>query len=82
MAEIIPFPLNRRRDLVERQANRFLDLGPKSCETTLAHQLQVQREALLRKGVDPVDVEREVRGLEGAIRAEVWRLVLTPEVGA
>jgi hypothetical protein len=81
MAEVLPFPLNRRKDLIERQANRFLDLGPRSCETTLAAQLHIQREALLRKGVEPNAVERQVQALEGAVRARVWALVLTPEVG-
>lgn len=81
MAEVLAFPLARRRDLVRRQAEWFCGQSHRAAEANIFRQLQVQRNTLLAKGVDPVTVEREVRALESAVRAEVWRLVLTPEVG-
>ena len=75
MADILPFPLARRVDLIERQAHRFLYLGRRrSCKSTLAAQLHIQREALLQERLDPASVEREVAALATAIRAAAWRL--------
>jgi len=81
MAEVIPFPPSRRRDFIRRQAEWFLDQGARSAEANLHHQVQVQRETMLRRGIDPVRVDRECSELRAAIRGEVWRLVLTPEAG-
>jgi len=78
MAEVVPFPLARRRGLVLRQAEWFAQQSPAAAEANLLRQVQIQREALLRRGVDPCVVERECSGLVGAIRAVVWALVLTP----
>ena len=73
MAQVLPFPLARRRDLVRRQASFYTDQRPYAAETNLARQLQVQADTLLRKGVAPEVVAAEVECLKGAIRAEVWR---------
>ena len=78
MAQVLPFPLVRRRDLIRRQARFYADQAPRAAEKNLGHQLQVQADALLRKGVEPEAVQAQVEALQGAIRAEVWRLVLTP----
>ena len=56
-----------------RQARRALELCPQKAEKHLGVQIQVQREALLRRGVDAGTVERQVREFEAAIRAEMWR---------
>lgn len=81
-AKVIAFPLSRRRDLIRRQAVWFARQTARAAEANLFHHLQVQRDALLSKGVDAAEVEREARALEGEIRAEVWRLVITPEASA
>jgi hypothetical protein len=52
--------------------------APELAEKHLQAQLSRQINALHRKGVSDQRVEREVRALEGAVRAELWRLVLTP----
>lgn len=80
-AAILPFPLARRRDLVRKQAGLFARSAPRAAENLLGLALDTQRKALLRKGCDPAAAEAQVQALEGAIRAEVWRIVLTP-VGA
>ena len=82
MANILAFPLPRRRDLIRRQAAWFVGQGHAAAEANLHRQLERQGEALRKRGVDPVQVAAEVRALSSAIRAEVRRLVMTPEVGA
>jgi hypothetical protein len=78
MAEVLPFPLARRRTLVARQAAWFVRQSEAAAEHNLARQLEVQRDALLRKGVGQAVVEAEVQALEGTIRATAWRLLLVP----
>ena len=82
MAEIVPFPLTRRRAFISRHAARIADAAPKTGEKLLAHQIRQQAAALARKGVAADIVERECRALEAAIRAELWRVVLQPEGAA
>lgn len=78
MADVIPFPLARRRPLIRKQADLFTRHAPRAAENVLCHALETQRAALLRKGCDDRAVDAEIQALEGAIRAEVWRIVLTP----
>jgi len=68
-ASVIPFPLSRRQDFVCRHAEIISGLRPKSAERHLAHQLKVQREALMRRGVAEDVVSREIASLERAIVA-------------
>lgn len=81
-AEVMAFPPARRLDFVRRQAAWFVEQSHEAAEANLARQLERQRETLLRKGVNPDRLTADIRQLEDAIRREVWRLVLTPEVGA
>ena len=78
IAAVKPFPLKARRDLVVRIAAQVVARPSELAEQPLHQQLQRQVRVLARKHVSDVDVEREVRGLESAIRAEVWRQVLSP----
>ena len=77
-AAILPFPLARRHDLIKKQAEVFVRSAPRAAENLLAHALETQRQALLRKGCGDRDADDQVVALEGAIRAEVWRIVLPP----
>lgn len=74
MAVVIPFPLVRRRDYVERQAERMANCRPCAAENILHHQLQVQRVSMLRKGIDPSRVEGQVLSLEKAVRSALNRI--------
>lgn len=76
-ARVLPFPLSRRRDLIRRQAQWFSAQPARAAERNLQHQLGVQLEALRRKGVDDETANAEVVALEGAIRAEVWWVILS-----
>jgi len=67
-AAIIPFPANRRTGFILRQASRAAELSDDSSERYIAHQVKLQRDSMLRRGV-PVDlVELESACLERAIR--------------
>ncbi len=80
--KVLPFPLVRRRDLVARTAHsvafRRLELGSRDPAATgeklLQAALKKQRETLMRRGVDPAAVERELRQLEAAVRVMAARL--------
>ena len=78
MAEMIPFPLAARRRFIDRQAAVALGMKPESGERHILRTVEQQREILLRKGVQPDSVHRECMSLEGAIRAALWRAVMTP----
>jgi hypothetical protein len=47
-------------------------------EKHLQQQIQRQIGILQRKQVPKNDIEREVRAMESAVRAELWRQVLCP----
>ena len=78
MAELIPFPLAARRRFIERQALVALGMKPDSGDRHIVRTVEKQREILLRKGVSPDLVDRECLSLEGALRAALWRVVMTP----
>jgi hypothetical protein len=78
MAEIVPFPLARRRAYIMRQALWFANQRHKAAESYLRHQLSIQADALTRRGVAPARVKAEVTALEAAIRIQATRLMLTP----
>jgi hypothetical protein len=73
-AAIVPFPLARRLDLIQRQAEYALCLKPEKAEQHIQRQLQCQRDALGRRGVSDDIIAIEIRGMEAAIRAVMWRL--------
>jgi hypothetical protein len=52
-------------------------LPQKTVEKHLAHQLQIQAETMARRGIAAEIINRELRGLESAIRAELWHVVMS-----
>jgi hypothetical protein len=77
---IVVFPLVRRRAVVVKLAAQMAARPMALAERYLQQQLSRQIGALHRKGVRDRVVEREVVALESAVRAELWRLVLTPPI--
>jgi hypothetical protein len=69
-ATIIPFPLIRRRAYIAKQAEQMACMNKHAAARYLNHQLQVQREALRRRGVTAELIERELESMEAAIRRE------------
>jgi hypothetical protein len=79
---VVPFPQNRRRRFVTRNAVRLAGLPHTTAEKILAATLQQQARVMARKGVPPDLVERERRKLECAIRAALWQqILLRPDDG-
>lgn len=79
-AVVLPFPLARRLDLIDRQARYALCLKPEKGERHIQRQIKTQVEALRRRGVADDVIAREVAGMEAAIRSGMWRLTFdTPE---
>jgi hypothetical protein len=76
-ATVVPFPLARRVDLIQRQAEYALCLKPAKAERHIARQLQYQADDLRRRGVLDEVAARELVGMESAIRAAMWHVVLT-----
>lgn len=78
MAEVIPFPRTRDRAFILRHARRMAELRPRAAENHLLSQLKIQADAMARKGVKADLAAQHIKALELAIRAELWRMVLTP----
>ncbi len=78
MAVVIPFPVIRRQAFIDRQAQRSAELTNDAGQRYIAHQVDVQAAAMRRKGIDEDLIARESRCLEAAIRASLWRLIITP----
>jgi uncharacterized protein DUF6074 len=74
-AVVVPFPLVRRRPFIERQAARVAELNHDAGERHIAYQLEVQAAAMRRKGVNEDLIASELRCMERAIRASLWRLL-------
>lgn len=82
MAQIVPFPLARRLDFVDRHARMIAGLSPEAGEGHLSRQLKIQRDTLARKGVAAGVIDVELKSLESAIRVALWRTIITPSGGA
>lgn len=77
-AEVVPFPLARRRAFIERHARIIAGMRADAGERYLHRQLLIQFDTLERKGVACDVIEREVLSLQSAIRAALWKAVLMP----
>jgi hypothetical protein len=73
MAEIVPFPLARRRLLVTKCARRMLELDATTADEHLQRQLQVQADTMGRRGIAVDLIDRQLKSMESAVRAEIWR---------
>jgi hypothetical protein len=76
MVEIVPFPAVRRVGLIRNMARLLATYSVDAAERTLHARLDATRDAMLRRGLEPESVAREVRSLELAIRAELWTIVM------
>jgi hypothetical protein len=73
-ALILPFPYVRRSRFIRRHALHLASCHPVAAERYLAHQLQIQRETMARRGIPPELIKREQHSLEQAIRTELLDL--------
>lgn len=75
-AAIVPFPIAARKDLVRRIVEQMLDRDADTAEQHLRQHLACQERTLFKKQVPPDAVLRELKSLEAAVRAGLWRYVL------
>jgi hypothetical protein len=76
-AKLIPFPIGRRRKLVERIALAMKRKpSNKAANEYLASQMTIQAKAMKRKGMDMDMMRKQLHALEAAVRTELWRLIL------
>jgi hypothetical protein len=68
-ADIVPFPIARRSAFIQKQADHAALMNPDAGVRYLQHALDVQAEAMRRKGVDEALIQRELRCMGQAIRA-------------
>jgi len=69
-ATVLPFPVNLRRDFIANRAERKAFMKSKSAGRYLTYQLQVQAEAMRRRGVVTDVIQRELKSMEEAVRRE------------
>jgi hypothetical protein len=82
-AVMIAFPQSRRVHLVAKTAARVARAkSQQRGEKLLAAAVRKQRAAMTRKRIPAHKVERECRALENAVRARLFRLILTPPTGS
>jgi Family of unknown function (DUF6074) len=73
--QILRFPATKRTDFITRQTRYASELRQESGEAHIRRQLEAQRQVMSRRGIALGLIEREVRALEGAIRAAMWRQI-------
>jgi hypothetical protein len=76
-ATIVPFPIACRRSFILKQADHATCLNPDAAERYLQYQLQVQRDAMRRRGVAEDLIARELKCMEAAVRQELLRASLS-----
>jgi hypothetical protein len=75
---VLAFPIACRRDLVHALAEQMAVRPLVEAEKHLQLQLRRQAKVLARKQLPDDVIAHQVRRLELAVRAELFRLVLTP----
>ena len=73
--EILPYPATRRVGYIRNMARLLASYRPETAERTIATQLTVQRQAMLRRGLPNDIVEREVTKLEHAVRTALCNIL-------
>lgn len=81
MAMIQPFPSHRRVGAVRRLARQMLDYSEASAERLLQSRLRKHEACLAAKGIDPTLVSEDVERFRGAVRGEIWAIVMRPQNG-
>jgi hypothetical protein len=75
-AELILFPSSKRVGLIRKTARDALGLNREAGDNIIRARIDQQRAAFLRRGFSEAVVQREMRALESAIRARMWRHVM------
>ena len=59
MAEVFPFPATRRVAFIRKHAARMANLPEITAWKHLRHQVEVQRQTMLRRGIDADAADRK-----------------------
>jgi hypothetical protein len=76
--QVLAFPLARRHGLVTKLARQMLARPPKEAERHLGYELNRHRRILRRRQLSESEIEAELNALQGAVRNELWRAVMSP----
>jgi hypothetical protein len=76
-AVVLPFPILRRHGFVQKQAAHAASMNPDTSARYVEYQLQVQRDAMRRRGVAEDLIARELKAMEAAIRRELLQALST-----
>ena len=76
-ADIVPFPIARRRAFIRKQADHAACMNPDASARYLEYQLQVQRDAMRRRGITEDLIALELKCMERAVRQELLRASLS-----
>lgn len=77
MCAVIPFPLARRRHMIERQARYASELSVDAADRHIQQQIKIQADAMRRRGIDENLIERELKSMGTAIRHALLKNVST-----
>lgn len=77
-ADLIPFPSNRRCNLIDGIVAGVLCRTAVNGERHIQHSLKVQATVMRRKGIAEDRVAVEQRRLEAVIRERIWNEVFRP----
>ena len=75
MAIIVPFPLTRRIGQIRKQAQYMACQSPDTAERYLERFLDIQRETLMKRGIDAEVIAQQCRHMEVAIRCQLMRVL-------
>jgi hypothetical protein len=78
-ASLIAFPIVRRCRLIDRTAAQMLARPPEIAEKHLQAQVRRQGYALRRRQLPEDQISRQMHAFEAAVRAALWRHILTPD---
>ena len=76
-ATVLPFPILRRHGFIEKQAAHAACMNPDAAARYVEYQIQVQRDAMRRRGIAENLIARELKLMEAAIRRELVQALST-----
>lgn len=65
---VFPFPANRRVRMLRKLAAQLASADAAAAQNILSYRLANHARLLARKGIEPADIARDVRGFEAAAR--------------
>jgi hypothetical protein len=77
-AVVVPFPIARRLAFITKQVTHASLMNADAGVRYVQHQLDVQADAMRRRGIDEDLVQRELRCMASAIRAAFARRTARP----